>query len=102
MLKDEEIYNIFNTAKILNRPARVTVNKTSGLAGVAFWLNEYFKLADEHKVEKNDPLIVKMTEHIDEEYEEGRNNSFGDDELVNLIYLIDSKRMKEFEAYSHR
>ena len=37
---------------------------------------------------------------IDAEYEEGRNSSFGDDELVNLIYAIDFHRVRELEAYS--
>ncbi len=100
MLKDEEIYNIFDTAKILNRPARVSVNKTSGLAGIAFWINDYYKLPEEHKVQKGDPLVVKMKERIDAEYEEGRNSSFGDDELVNLIYSIESHRIRELEAFS--
>ena len=33
LLKDEEIYNIFDTGKILNRPAIVSVSNVSGLAG---------------------------------------------------------------------
>ena len=102
LLKDEEIYNIFDTAKILNRPARVSVNKTSGLAGIAFWINDYYSLPDEYKVTKSDPLVVAMKEHVDAEYEEGRNSSFGDDELVNLIYAIDSKRIRDFESHSMR
>lgn len=100
MLKNEEIYNIFDTAAILNRPARVAVDKTSGLAGIAFWLNEYYKLPEEYRVDKSDALVVKMKEAIDKEYEAGRNSSFGDDELVNLIYLIDSKRIRELVAHS--
>ena len=32
LLKDEEIYNIFDTARLLNRPASVQISKTSGLA----------------------------------------------------------------------
>ena len=102
LLKDEEIYNIFDTAKILNRPARVSVNKTSGLAGIAFWINDYYSLPDEYKVGKNDPLVVAMKERVDAEYEEGRNSSFGDDELVNLIYSIDSKRIRDLNAHSMR
>lgn len=102
MLKDEEIYNIFDTAKILNRPARVTVNKTSGLAGIAFWINDYYSLPEEYRVDKTDPLVVKMKELVDAEYEEGRNSSFGDDELVNLIYVVDSKRTRELVAHSQR
>ena len=44
LLKDEEIYNIFNTKKLLNRPAGVAVSKTSGLAGIAYWINENYGL----------------------------------------------------------
>ncbi len=100
MLKNEEIYNIFDTARILGRPARVAVDKTSGNAGIAFWINEYYKLPDEFKVEKNDPLVLKMKEMVDAEYETGRSSSFGDDELVNLIYVIDSKRIRKLTSYS--
>lgn len=100
MLKDEEIYNIFDTAKILNRPPRVSVDKTSGLAGIAFWINDYYKLPEEYRVDKSDPLVAKMKEMIDAEYESGRNSSYGDDELVNLIYVIDSKRIRKFVSFS--
>lgn len=102
MLKDEEIYNIFDTAKLLGRPARVSVNKTSGLAGIAFWLNEYYNLPEGHRVEKSDPLVVKMKELVDAEYEEGRNSSFGDEELVNLIRLVDSNRLRVLEAHARQ
>lgn len=100
LLKDEEIYNIFNTAKILNRPARVSVNKTSGLAGIAFWINDYYDLPDEHKIDKHDPLVGRMKELVDSEYEEGRNSSFGDDELLNMIYMIDPHRVRILESFS--
>ena len=72
LLKDEEIYNIFNTKKILNRSAGVQVSKTSGLAGIAYWINENYKLSESEKVDKRDELVVKMKEWIDEEYEGGR------------------------------
>lgn len=35
LLKNEEIYNIFDTGKFLNRPPLVAVSNTSGLAGIA-------------------------------------------------------------------
>lgn len=38
LLKDEEIYNIFDTEKLLNRPVMVAVNQYSGLAGLTFGL----------------------------------------------------------------
>ena len=54
MLKDEEIYNIFDTKKILNRPMHVSINNSSGLAGIAYWINEYYDLPDEYKISKNE------------------------------------------------
>ena len=42
LMKDAEIYNIFNTEKILNRPAEVAISNTSGLAGIAYWINTYY------------------------------------------------------------
>ncbi len=102
MLKDEEIYSIFDTQSLLGRPARVMVDKTSGLAGIAFWINGYFKLPEAHRVEKNDPLVLAVKARVDEAYEEGRSSSFGDDELVELIRREDPVRLDGFEAYSRK
>ncbi len=52
----EEIYNIFNTKKLLKRAPGVSISNTSGLAGIAYWINEYFQLEDEKKVSKD--LII--------------------------------------------
>ena len=52
LLKNEEIYNIFDTGKFLNRPAVVSVSNTSGIAGIAHWINTYYKLPDERKCRK--------------------------------------------------
>ena len=49
LLKDEEIYNIFDTEKLLNRKVQVTVSKTSGLAGIAFWINSHYNLPGTEK-----------------------------------------------------
>lgn len=81
MLKDEEIYNIFDTRKILNRPAAVLVSKTSGLAGVAYWINEHYGLAGPEAVSKKDPLVTAMKEWVDQEYEGGRQTALSNHEL---------------------
>ena len=44
LLKNEEIYNIFDTEKFLNRPVQVAVSNTSGLAGIAHWINTHYRL----------------------------------------------------------
>jgi len=49
MLKNEEIYNIFDTDKYLKRPALVSVSNTSGIAGIAYWINAYYKLPAERQ-----------------------------------------------------
>ena len=81
LLKDEEIYNIFNTKKILNRPAGVQVSNTSGLAGIAYWINEHYDLKDGEKVDKRDDIVVKIKEWVDKEYEGGRVASMSPAEL---------------------
>ena len=67
LLKNEEIYNIFNTQKFLNRPAMVAVSNTSGLAGIAHWINSYYRLPDEKKLTKDMPLVSMVKEWVDKQ-----------------------------------
>ena len=85
LLKNEEIYNIFDTNKFLNRPVLVAVSNTSGLAGIAHWINTYYCLKDERAVDKNSVLVTKVKEWVDAEYESGRVTVLTDDELVRVI-----------------
>ena len=100
MLKDEEIYNIFDTKKILNRPMHVSINNTSGLAGIAYWINEYFELSEEHKIQKNHPVVAKIKELVDKEYQNGRCSIMGDDELVSMLKSIDPEFHKKLLLYA--
>ena len=92
MLKDEEIYNAFDTAKILNRPAVVAVDSRGGTASIAHWLNSYFRLTGDNMVEKTDPLIVSMRQQVDAMYAEGRNTVMGDEELEIMVRRYDVDR----------
>jgi isopropylmalate/homocitrate/citramalate synthase len=85
LLKDEEIYNIFDTKKILGRAAGVQVGKTSGLAGIAYWLNDHFSLEGKDAFTKHDPLVVALKEWVDKEYEDGRVSVLSDQELMKKI-----------------
>ena len=85
LLKNEESYNIFDTAKFLNRPVLVAVSNTSGLAGVAHWINTYYRLKDDRAVDKNSPVVVKVKEWVDAEYEGGRVTVIADEELVRVV-----------------
>ena len=92
LLKDEEIYNIFDTAKILNRPALVAVDATSGTAGVARWLNSYFRLKGDEVIPKTDPLVTTLRDLVAELYAQGRNTVMGDEELEIMVRTIDTER----------
>ena len=81
LLKDEEIYNIFNTKKLLNRPAGVAVSKTSGLAGIAYWINENSGLEGVDPLDKRDPLVAELKEWMDGEYAGGRVSALSNHEL---------------------
>ncbi|WP_177975427.1 2-isopropylmalate synthase [uncultured Eubacterium sp.] len=82
LLKNEEIYNIFDTEKFLKRPALVSISNTSGLAGIAHWINSYYRLPQERHLDKNSELVHKLKDWVDEQYDEGRVTVLTDNELV--------------------
>ncbi|RCX18877.1 isopropylmalate/homocitrate/citramalate synthase [Anaerobacterium chartisolvens] len=88
LLKDEEIYNIFDTAKILKRPIGVAINQGSGLAGIAHWINSYFELSGSERLDKKDARIAVVKEWVDGQYRDGRVTAIGDDELLQAISLL--------------
>ncbi|HEV2123433.1 MAG TPA: histone-lysine N-methyltransferase, partial [Chloroflexota bacterium] len=55
LLKDEEIYNVFDTNTLLGRPVGVSVNDKSGVAGVAFWVNQQLGHNGHARIEKSHP-----------------------------------------------
>ena len=92
MLKDEEIYNIFDTTAILNRPASVAGDSRGGAASIAHWINSYFRLRDPHTIDKSDPLVTEMRAQVDRLYAEGRNTVMGDEELEIMLRRCDTER----------
>ena len=94
LLKDEEIYNIFDTKKLLNRPASVMISKTSGLAGIAYWINQNFDLTGENMIDKRDPLVAALKEWVDKEYESGRTTSLSNEELELKIEQLSGGKYK--------
>lgn len=94
LLKDEEIYNIFNTEKLLNRPAKVAVSKTSGLAGIAYWVNQNYCLRGERMLDKHSPLVEQLKEWVDREYESGRTAVMSTEELEEKIFALSGGVLK--------
>ena len=95
LLKDVEIYNIFNTEKLLNRVPLVSVDSHSGLAGIAYWINGYYKLPKDHEIDKKDEIVVKMKEYIDDLYAKGRNTCMGDEEMDEILHHLNPKLHKK-------
>ncbi len=88
LLKNEEIYNIFDTDKFLNRPACCAVSNTSGLAGIAHWMNTFYRLKNDDMVDKKAEIVVKVKEWVDGEYAEGRVTVMTDEELDAQIRIF--------------
>ena len=95
MMKDGEIYNIFDTEAILGRPANVSISNTSGLAGIAFWINNHFGLLPEDTVAKADDAVVEMKTRIDALYDEGRNTVMSNEELESMLEEIAPGRVRK-------
>jgi isopropylmalate/homocitrate/citramalate synthase len=87
LLKNEEIYNIFDTARILDRPLGITVNDRSGLAGVAYWINTTLGLKDAAQVRKDDPRVAAIHREVERQYAAGRTTGFSPDEMLALAKL---------------
>ncbi|NLL56482.1 MAG: 2-isopropylmalate synthase [Clostridiales bacterium] len=100
LLKDEEIYNIFDTETLLKRKARVSVDSHSGLAGIAYWINGYFQLTDEDIIDKKDDIVVAMKEKVDQEYANGRTTVMSDYELKEIMKQIDVNFYRKLKAIS--
>ena len=81
LLKNEEIYNIFDTGKILGRPVAVIISDKSGTAGIAHWINAHRELDGEQKIDKRHPGIVRVYKQVMKEYEQGRITSMSNEEM---------------------
>jgi len=87
LLKNEEIYNIFDTARILDRPLGITVNDRSGLAGIAYWINTTRGLKGPDQVRKDDPRVLAIHREVERQYQAGRSTGFSPDEMQALATL---------------
>ncbi len=88
LMKDEKIYNIFDTGKLLNRRPSVMIGKSSGLAGIAYWINDNYDLPANKAVGKHDVLVEQLKAWIDAEYEGGRQTSLSVNELEAKIEAL--------------
>ena len=105
ILKNPEIYNIFDTDLLLNRPLRVMVTDKSGIAGVAQWLNDY--MVETHgdaatPIGKRHPGVRRIYGWVAEQYAQGRTTSISVAEMlaqakrhIPSLFESDFQRVKE-------
>ncbi len=77
LLKNEEIYNCFDTNKLLNRPIGVAIADKTGAAGIKHWVETRYEI----QIAKHDPRIMKIKDRIDAEYAADRISAISDDEM---------------------
>jgi len=82
VVKNQEIYNIFDTDKILNRPLGTAVTDKSGLAGIALWADLQLGLSGDNKVSKKDPGVQKIAEWVKEQYDQKRTTAISPEEMI--------------------
>jgi len=87
VIKNEEIYNIFDTGKILNRPLGVHITDRSGIAGVGFWVSQQLQQQGKPPVDKRDPRVAKIFEWIEAQYADGRVTAISQEEMQQQFQL---------------
>lgn len=88
VVKDEEIYNIFDTNILLRRPIGVSINNVSGVASIVYWLNSKYN----SNVDKNSKVVQYVKKWVDLQYDDGRQTMISDSELEKLVeqYTIEN------------
>jgi len=106
IMKSPEIYNIFDTELLLNRPLRVQVTDKSGVAGIAQWINENIPEVTSGKkepVSKRLGGIKHIYAWVMEAYANGRTTSISPEEmLAQTKRFVPSLFVSEFEKVKER
>jgi len=77
LLKNEEIYNCFDTKKLLKRPTGVAITDKTGAAGIKHWIEARYEI----EIPKHDRRVTKVKDRIDAQYAAGRVSMISDEEM---------------------
>jgi isopropylmalate/homocitrate/citramalate synthase len=81
LLKNEEIYNCFDTQKLLGRPVGVAIADKTGAAGIKHWIEARYQI----DISKHDWRIAKIKDKIDAEYAADRVSTISDEEMFQWV-----------------
>jgi len=82
ILKNPEVYSIFDTEKTLKRSLDVTIAHKSGLPSIAHWVNSHLGLKGEDALDKRHPGIVRIHEWVEAQYDQGRITGISSEEML--------------------
>ncbi len=85
LMKDEEIYNIFDTTNVLGRKPMVMISDKSGTAGIAYWINTYFNLSNSDKLTKSHAGVREIYSEIIKMYDLGKEGPLTEEEMLELV-----------------
>ncbi len=81
LLKNEEIYNCFDTKKLLSRSIGVAITDKTGAAGIKHWIESRYEI----EIAKHDPRVLKIKDNIDAEYAADRVSMISDKEMAEWV-----------------
>ena len=81
LLKDEEIYNCFDTKRLLNRPVGVAITDKTGSAGVKHYIEARYQI----EIAKHDRRVSTIKDKIEAEYKADRVSAISDEEMTAWI-----------------
>ncbi|MFN0094181.1 MAG: 2-isopropylmalate synthase [Dehalococcoidia bacterium] len=84
LIKDEEIYNPFDTTRLLNRPPGVAITDKSGAAGLLMWMQKH-RPAEAAGLDKRDARLTRILDRVLAEFDDGRVTSLADEEVHRLV-----------------
>ena len=84
LARDERIYNIFDTEKLLDRPPEIVITDKSGADGVYLWVNNFLGLSVQNRLRKT--KLVKIMRWVADQYDaENRTTAISDREMADLV-----------------
>jgi len=100
LARDERIYNIFDTMKLLDRPPEVAITDKSGTDGIHLWVNNFLNRHGENMIRKT--KMVKIVRWVTDQYEvEGRTTAISDREMIEQVKEHLPEEYAEAEREGH-
>jgi citrate (Re)-synthase len=87
MIKDEEIYNPFDTTRLLKRDPGVAITDKSGAAGLLMWMKRH-RPAEAEGLDKRDPRLGRLLNRVMAQYDDGRVIALPDEEVDALVVQV--------------